>query len=66
VPEGRLSLAPALPDQVHHLKVSGIPMARSRLTIHADAYRVDVDGLPDAITLEGPPPVLEANGNSHP
>jgi glycogen debranching enzyme len=55
VPQGRLSLAPALPDQVRHLKVSGIPVGGGRLTVHVDHDRLDVEGLRDDLDLETKP-----------
>jgi len=51
VPYGKTWLAPLLPDGMKHLKVAGIPLAGSRVTIEVDGDDVQVSGLPHEIEL---------------
>ena len=51
VPYGQTWLAPRLPAGMHHLKVQGIPLAGSRVTVEVDDDHVEVTGLPPEIEL---------------
>ncbi|MFP3899641.1 MAG: glycogen debranching N-terminal domain-containing protein [Acidimicrobiia bacterium] len=55
VPQGKLWLAPALPDAVGRLSVERIPLIGGRVTVSVDGNRVAVDGLPPGIELVGEP-----------
>ncbi|MGH9018733.1 MAG: amylo-alpha-1,6-glucosidase, partial [Acidimicrobiales bacterium] len=55
VPYGRTWLAPRLPAGMEHLKVQGIPLAGSRVTVEVDGDDVEVTGLPPEVELiQGP------------
>ena len=51
VPYGKTWLSPQLPDGMKHLKVEGIPLAGSRVTVEVDGDDVDVQGLPPEVEL---------------
>jgi hypothetical protein len=51
VPYGKTWLAPLLPEGMHHLKVEGIPLAGSRVTVEVDGEDVNVEGIPPQIEL---------------
>ncbi|MHB8681632.1 MAG: amylo-alpha-1,6-glucosidase [Acidimicrobiales bacterium] len=51
VPYGKTWLAPQLLPGMHHLKVEGIPLAGSRVTVEVDGEDVSVTGLPPEIEL---------------
>ncbi|HTT87158.1 MAG TPA: glycogen debranching N-terminal domain-containing protein [Acidimicrobiales bacterium] len=51
VPYGQTWLAPRLPPGMDYLKVQGIPLAGSRVTVEVDATSVEVTGLPPEIEL---------------
>ena len=51
VPYGKTWLAPLLPDGMKHLKVAGIPLAGSRVTVEVEGDDVLVSGLPKEIEL---------------
>jgi glycogen debranching enzyme len=51
VPYGQTWLSPRLPAGMHHLKVQGIPLAGSRVTVEVDDDHVEVTGLPPEIEL---------------
>jgi glycogen debranching enzyme len=51
VPYGQTWLAPRLPAGMHHLKVQGIPLAGSRVTVEVEGDDVEVTGLPPEIEL---------------
>jgi glycogen debranching enzyme len=55
VPYGKIWLAPVLPDRITHLKVAGIPMAGSRVTVEVDGDDVNVEGLPPEVELVSEP-----------
>jgi glycogen debranching enzyme len=55
VPYGRTWLAPSLPDGIHHLKVEGIPLAGSRVTVEVEGDDVEVTGLPADVELISAP-----------
>jgi glycogen debranching enzyme len=55
VPYGKTWLAPRLPEGMHHLKVQGIPLAGSRVTVEVEGDHVEVTGIPPEIELvQGP------------
>lgn len=51
VPYGKTWLSPILPDGMKHLKVAGIPLAGSRVTVEVDGDDVEVTGLPPEVAL---------------
>ncbi len=51
VPYGKTWLAPMLPDGMKYLKVQGIPLAGSRVTVEVDGDDVEVSGLPPEVQL---------------
>jgi len=51
VPYGKTWLAPTLPDGIKRLKVAGIPLAGSRVTVEVEGDDVSVEGIPDHIEL---------------
>jgi glycogen debranching enzyme len=51
VPDGRLHIAPALPDDFGALRVTGVPFAGSRIDVEVRRGRVKVTGLPPGIDL---------------
>src|SRR5579875_131308 len=51
VPSGKTWLAPALPERRKRLKVEGIPLAGSRVTVEIEGDEVEVRGLPSHIEL---------------
>jgi glycogen debranching enzyme len=55
IPQGRLWLAPALPETLRRLDVERIPLLGGRVTVSVDRDRVAVDGLPPGIELVGEP-----------
>ncbi|HEX6237386.1 MAG TPA: glycosyl hydrolase family 65 protein, partial [Acidimicrobiales bacterium] len=55
IPQGKLWLAPALPDALGRLSVERIPLIGGRVTVSVDRDRVAVDGLPPGIELVGEP-----------
>jgi glycogen debranching enzyme len=56
IPHGRVWLAPALPSWIGRLRVDGIPLAGSRVSVVVDEDGgVSVDGLPPHVDLSGEP-----------
>ena len=56
IPSGRVSVAPAVPAALGRLRVDGIPLAGSRVSVAVDADGgVTVDGLPPDIELVSEP-----------
>ena len=53
IPYGKIWLSPNLPEGIGHLKVEGIPLAGSRVTIEVG------DHLPDGVAITGLPPEIE-------
>lgn len=51
LPAGELHLRPALPNDISHLRVEGIPLAGSRLTIDVAPEGVSVAGVPSAVEI---------------
>jgi glycogen debranching enzyme len=51
LPQGRIWVAPALPPSMARLRVSGVPLAGSRVTIDVTDGKLTVDGLPSGIEL---------------
>ncbi len=51
MPQEKLWLAPALPEQMHRLRVERIPLLGGRVTVDVDGDDVSIDGLPSNITL---------------
>jgi glycogen debranching enzyme len=51
VPYGMTWLAPALPEGMRHLRVEGIPLAGSRVTIEIDGDDLHVEGMPSEVRL---------------
>jgi glycogen debranching enzyme len=51
VPYGKTWLAPALPAGIKRLKVVGIPLAGSRVTVEVEGDDVHIEGIPDHIEL---------------
>jgi glycogen debranching enzyme len=51
VPYGKTWLAPSLPQGIERLKVEGIPLAGSRVTVEVADGEVDVQGMPAEIEL---------------
>jgi glycogen debranching enzyme len=51
VPYGKTWLAPTLPEGIKRLKVAGIPLAGSRVTVEVEGEDVHVEGIPDHIEL---------------
>jgi glycogen debranching enzyme len=66
VPEGRLRIAPVLPEGFGSLRVTGLPLGGARLTIEVRRGRVKVTGLPPGIELVTEPrPASTADGSGH-
>ncbi|MHB8594826.1 MAG: amylo-alpha-1,6-glucosidase, partial [Acidimicrobiales bacterium] len=55
VPYGKTWLAPVLLDGMRYLKVEGIPLAGSRVTVEVEGDDVEVSGLPPEIELVAEP-----------
>lgn len=55
VPQGKLSLAPALPPAIRRLRIEGIPLGGRRLGITVEGDHVEVRGLDPDITLSEEP-----------
>jgi hypothetical protein len=54
-------LAPSLPDGIHYLKVEGIALAGSRMTVEIEGGDVEVTGLPaDVELISAPRPATTA------
>jgi glycogen debranching enzyme len=51
VPYGKTWLAPTLPEGIKRLRVAGIPLAGSRVTVEVEGDDVKVEGIPDHIEL---------------
>jgi glycogen debranching enzyme len=51
VPYGKTWLSPLLPEGMKHLKVVGIPLAGSRVTVEVEGDRFEVTGLPPEVEL---------------
>ena len=55
VPYGKTWLAPVLPEGMSRLRVEGIPLGGSRVTVTVDRDSVEVEGLPPELELVGSP-----------
>ncbi|HUP85108.1 MAG TPA: glycogen debranching N-terminal domain-containing protein [Acidimicrobiales bacterium] len=56
IPSGKVSVAPAVPASLGRLRVDGIPLAGSRVSVDVDANgSVHVDGLPPDVELVSEP-----------
>jgi glycogen debranching enzyme len=55
VPNGKLSLAPALPAAIRRLHVARIPLLGGRVTVMVEGDAVEVDGLPPGVELVSEP-----------
>jgi glycogen debranching enzyme len=56
IPSGKVSVAPAVPPALGRLRVDGIPLAGSRVSVEVDADgAVHVDGLPPDVELVSEP-----------
>ena len=55
VPQGKVWLAPALPDEIGHLRVDRIPLAGSRVSVEVADGIVKVEGLSPELELIGEP-----------
>ena len=56
IPSGKVSVAPAVPSVLGRLRVDGIPLAGSRVSVEVDADgAVSVDGLPPDVELVSEP-----------
>jgi glycogen debranching enzyme len=51
LPAGQLHLDPSLPEAIAHLRVEGIPLAGSRLTIDVAPDGVSVNGAPTSVEI---------------
>jgi glycogen debranching enzyme len=51
VPYGKTWLAPVLPDGMKRLKVEGIPLAGSRVSVEVDGDYVNIEGVPPSLEL---------------
>ncbi|MGH3732601.1 MAG: amylo-alpha-1,6-glucosidase [Acidimicrobiales bacterium] len=51
VPDGKTWLAPMIPGEIGSLRVEGIPLAGSRITVEIENGNVEVSGLPEHIEL---------------
>jgi glycogen debranching enzyme len=51
VPYGKTWLSPLLPEGMKHLKVEGIPLAGSRVTVEVEGDHFEVTGLPPEVEL---------------
>jgi len=51
VPYGKTWLAPMVPEEIGHLRLEGIPLAGSKMTVEVDQGSVRVEGLPAGIEL---------------
>jgi len=51
VPYGKTWLVPMLPEQIGRLRVEGIPLAGTRVSIEVEGENVSIDGLPEGIKL---------------
>ncbi|HLI72961.1 MAG TPA: glycogen debranching N-terminal domain-containing protein [Acidimicrobiales bacterium] len=51
IPYGKTWLAPALPEGIKRLKVEGIPLAGSRVSVEVEGDDVEISGLPPDIEL---------------
>ncbi|MDQ3756694.1 MAG: amylo-alpha-1,6-glucosidase, partial [Actinomycetota bacterium] len=55
IPQGKVWLAPALPEQIGYLRVDRIPLAGRRVTVEVSDGNVKVDGLPPELELVSEP-----------
>ena len=55
MPQGKLWLAPSLPEQIRRLRVERIPLMGGRVTVEVDGDDVSVDGLPPNVELVDKP-----------
>ena len=55
VPYGKVWVAPAIPEQIGHLRVDRIPLAGSRMSVEVDRDVVKVEGLPPELELISEP-----------
>ncbi len=51
VPNGRVWLAPALPEEIGHLVVDRVPLGGARIRIEVDGPSLKVEGLPAGVEL---------------
>ncbi len=54
IPQGRLYLAPALPDEIRYLRLDRIPLNGQRISVEINRGEVTVAGLDPSIDLVGP------------
>lgn len=50
-PQGRVHIAPALPEEIRRLEVGAVPVAGARVDIVVEGDSVEVRGLPDGLKL---------------
>ena len=55
MPQQKLWLAPALPEEITRLRVERIPLLGGRVTVDVSDGEVAIDGLPSAVTLVDEP-----------
>lgn len=55
VPHGHVHVAPVLPERMHRLRVEGIPLGGSRVTIEVAGDALSVTGLPEGVDHVGEP-----------
>ena len=51
VPYGKTWLAPLLPEGMKRLKVEGIPLAGSRVSVEVDGDDIKIEGVPPSLEL---------------
>ena len=55
IPQGKLWLSPALPEEINYLRVDRVPLAGARVSIEVSEGNVKVDGLPPDIQVISDP-----------
>ena len=55
LPQGRISLAPALPSWLTRLSIEGIPLGDLKVDVTVEDVTTTVSGLGDGLLLEGTP-----------
>jgi len=51
VPYGKTWISPMLPERMKRLKVNGIPLAGSRMSVEIDGDDVHIEGIPPGLEL---------------